>query len=370
MEPSSLRPAQPPPSPPRKVIRFPKKVKIFFTSNRFWVAVGSMATAAAVFIPIYLNCTGKKEKADSLVDIALTKMDGELGRIEISRQCRPTRQEKQKAEEAKQSIDEALRLQPRHPRAMTALGVYNLKLCRLEKAKAEFQRAMQKDRSLAAPRYNFGGTLWLEGKSKEALKYLEEARRLEPKNHRILFSLGIVQLKEGQHKEAAKTLEAAKTEDPSSVEIWEALGSAYYYDNQFENAVQTYQEAVDREPNNASARYNLGRTLWGMGKGRAAIEHLEYSVKEGGLQEAFPVFGLALYENGRRQEALDLLHDCTRKWSDHADCHEAYGVALMKEGAFSKAASEFKASLKTDPKDIENWHNLVSSLEKQCGNNL
>jgi tetratricopeptide (TPR) repeat protein len=373
MEPESkpnLRVAESPSTTPPLTFpqRAAKRARSFFSSGTFWGAIGALAAIAAIVVPITINWTKEKGEVAALVAGALTKMGGEVGRIEVSRTCRTTREQRAQAEAAKIDLDKAKGLRPRNPHLITALGIYNLKLCRLSEAKKLFEAAIRRDSNLAPPHYNLGVALWMEGHTLKALNEFETARTLDPKDYRIMYNLGVVHLQAHQLKEAIENLKNAADLDPGSSEVWENLGTAYAYNDQANEALNAYKSAVDCGSDSASAHYNLGRYLWSIGRNQEAIAPLmQAKEKDPTSPVALPFLGLTLSAVGKQSEARDIVRYCTEHWSDNADCYEVYGLILQQEHNLAAAISAWERSVELDPNDKDTWRYLAGAYREKYG---
>jgi tetratricopeptide (TPR) repeat protein len=92
---------------------------------------------------------------------------------------------------------------------------------------------------------NFIGYTWADSgiNLKEALKYIEKAYLLKPKNGFIVDSLGWVHYKLGNHKKAAQILREALELEPSDPHIYEHLGDVYSAQQKNLKALQMYRQA-------------------------------------------------------------------------------------------------------------------------------
>jgi len=91
-----------------------------------------------------------------------------------------------------------------------------------------------------------------------AIASFTQAHRLKPKLFVPVLFLGLENLKAGKMKEALAYLEEARRINPNDSNIPMYLGQAYFRLKQFKQAAASYSEVVQRDPKNGDAWYRLG----------------------------------------------------------------------------------------------------------------
>ncbi len=112
---------------------------------------------------------------------------------------------------------------------------------------------------------NLGVSLLDRGRPAEALRHLEEARRLQPWYAGAYYNLGLANMKLGRLELAVGYYVKAVRLDPSDPETRNNLGTALDSLGRYEEAVEQYRAAVRLKPHAASYE-NLARTLRRLGR--------------------------------------------------------------------------------------------------------
>jgi tetratricopeptide (TPR) repeat protein len=98
----------------------------------------------------------------------------------------------------------------------------------------------------------------------------------------------------------------------------------------YKSEVTIWQDTVEKCPNNPRAHVNLGRALFQRGRRQEAIEHWEQSLRlDPNYAEAHNNLGLALMRQGRVQEAIGHYEQALRIRPDFAEAHKNLGNALF-----------------------------------------
>ena len=77
------------------------------------------------------------------------------------------------------------------------------------------------------------------------------------------------------------------------------------------------------------------------------------------------ILGVALYQEGKSQEAIDHFSEALRIKPDHTETHNGLGVVLASQGRYQEAIAHFKEALKIKPDDAGAHNNLGLALERQ-----
>ena len=156
-------------------------------------------------------------------------------------------------------------------------------------AKKEF------DRSAAASR---------EGKSAEAIAYLQKAIAIYPRYLKAHNDLGAQLLIQGKLDEAAEALAKAVEIDPKAFNPHLNLGMVFVQQQKFSEAASELTIALSLESNSPSARLYYGLALVGLNDLTAAEKELKTAYDLGGSSHALALFHLGqLYLGKSEREA-------------------------------------------------------------------
>jgi tetratricopeptide (TPR) repeat protein len=137
----------------------------------------------------------------------------------------------------------------------------------------------------------------------KGLRYLLNARRLDPTLQNIDFDLGMAYHKQAAVPEAQRYLEAAVTSDPDNLVAARFLADVLGREAQWERATDLYRSVLAREPRNPWALYGLGRASIGLGQYEPAIAPLRAAIDaDPTIAEAHFQLAQALRQLGRRED--------------------------------------------------------------------
>jgi tetratricopeptide (TPR) repeat protein len=98
--------------------------------------------------------------------------------------------------------------------------------------------------------FHLSNKLYLQGDYVQALDYLGQARRMEPKNKYVLNLAGIVEYSLGRYKEAQETFEYLLAVDPNFMSAYLNLGNVLWESGQQDAALVTWKQGLTVSPDN------------------------------------------------------------------------------------------------------------------------
>ena len=107
---------------------------------------------------------------------------------------------------------------------------------------------------------------------KEAEKWFEQARRINPEHAAVLLAFGRLLAAKGAYKEAKSFLEQSKQKGEDSATLYSALGDANFKLGLWAEAAEAYSQALRLGRRNSAGRRALGLALAKMGRNREAEE--------------------------------------------------------------------------------------------------
>ncbi|MFW6107645.1 MAG: tetratricopeptide repeat protein [bacterium] len=216
----------------------------------------------------------------------------------------------------------------KNPRAHNNLGNAYLRRGNLERARAEFKRAME----------------------------------LMPGVAEVHYNMGALHIKKEQYDRAVQHLEVAVKAKPEMARAHNALGSALALAERFEPAVKSFRRALELEPYFIQARNGLGNAYAGIGKYDRAIEQYQV-VLAWGLEspEVYRNLGDAYREKGEPEKAEECYRRSLGVKGDSAEAHNNLGNTYKDMGEYRKAAEQYAKALEIDP-DYRIAHNNLGSI--------
>jgi len=126
-----------------------------------------------------------------------------------------------------------------------------------------------------------------------------------------------------------------------------------------QQVTDAYSGAVASAPEDLLLRENLARHLQQAGDYKGAITHWRALIERlPGVTEWITGLGLALADDGRFAEALEIFRDQLRSNSSSVDAHNNIGLTLAKSGLVDEAVDHFQQAIKLDPESAEPHSNL------------
>jgi tetratricopeptide (TPR) repeat protein len=131
-------------------------------------------------------------------------------------------------EQARQDLEEALRLNPRFPKIYTLVGTARDKTGDAKDAEAAFREALKANPDDFEANLYLGAILYKRRELDEAKGYLDRALRLKPADSMARYEAAMLKSKSGDDETAAKELELLIKDDPDWLEPHIELASLYY----------------------------------------------------------------------------------------------------------------------------------------------
>ncbi|GFE68601.1 tetratricopeptide repeat protein [Chroococcus sp. FPU101] len=182
-------------------------------------------------------------------------------------------------EEAIQSYDKAIELQPDNYNALNLRGIALRELGRLEEAIVSFDQAIEIQSNDSVAWNNKGIVLHKLGRFDESIQSYKHALALKADDHNSWFFLGYALLDLGQFAEAAKSFDTALTLKPDNHDSWFFLGYSLSNLGRLEEAIQSFDTALALKPDDYAVWYFRGITLSNLGQFEEAIQSYDKVLK-------------------------------------------------------------------------------------------
>lgn len=224
---------------------------------------------------------------------------------------------------AKESLQEALKLQPDSAMVHTELGVLAAAL----------------------------------GETENGRRWFHSALRLEPGNTEAHVNLGLLLAKEGNVAGAAAEYREALRWRTNSVAARVHLADLLATRGQNREAMTLFEQAIALDPDHPIARYDYARLLTAENRAAEAVTNFQVALRQqrGLTQDEVGAIhfqlGDVLTGLGRDTEALGEYAQSVRLIPDFPDAHRNYGAALALRGRYAEAAAEFREALRLRPQD-------------------
>jgi tetratricopeptide (TPR) repeat protein len=231
---------------------------------------------------------------------------------------------------------------------------------------------------------NLGGTLLRENRLDEAIRHLEEARRIRPDHVAAISNLGVAVQGKGRFGEAIELYREALRLKPTHVEAWLNLGHALEMTGDLDGALAAFREAKRQMPDepsigtriqailarqerpDARASYDRGNRLRDGGRLEdAATAYREAIGIDPSFADAHNNLGSVLGRQGRTEEAIAEFEKALEIAPNLSAAHNNLAIALAIRGDTARAATHLAEVLRLDPRDAVAHYNLGLLLAKQ-----
>jgi tetratricopeptide (TPR) repeat protein len=208
----------------------------------------------------------------------------------------------------------------------------------------------------------------------EAIAVFRDLKRLRPGNARHLVCLGRALKARGLSREADAMLEAAVAAGRDAIRLKPddaaahfSLGFALESSGRIDQAIAKYRDTIRLKPDDAIAHYNLGLVLKSSGKSDEAIAEFRTVIRLNPEDfRAYVSLGALLGNPLRNHSAAESEYRAAiRLKPDYAPSHYDLGIALMEQGKRDEAISEYRVAIRLKPDYAEAHCNLGLALQHQ-----
>ncbi len=160
--------------------------------------------------------------------------------------------------EAISLLEQVTPKRPNDPVLYHNLGTLYLAQGNLDKAKENFERAIQLDRSLARAHAGLADVLFRSGRTGAAALEAEIAVRLDPTPYALNLQ-GQIALRQGEREKARTAFARCLLKDPDHIEARGGMGIIAAEDGDIDTARESWEKILQMDPDNRAARENLRR---------------------------------------------------------------------------------------------------------------
>ena len=214
-------------------------------------------------------------------------------------------------DQARESLTEALRLDPNAVEVRYALAVLYEGTGRREQAAEELQQIVEQQPEFDSAHRLYGRILLSQGQVERGLDELRMAVSIRPDYAANHVALGLAYYTAGRYRDAASTFERVTQLQPDNAAALQNLGTAHHMLGDLDQAFQGYQRANALRPT-ATALSNIGTIHFAHGR----------------LAEAIEAYGKAIELNPRSPSTHINLGDAHRKRGEPSSASAAYLAAV------------------------------------------
>ncbi|MFB3923541.1 MAG: tetratricopeptide repeat protein [Terriglobia bacterium] len=192
----------------------------------------------------------------------------------------------EKFEAAYETAKEAIKLDPKYPKAYTAMGMIFTARKDWPEADAAYRESLRLDDKDASTWFLLGRSYFLRNEFNQAREAFEASLKLNPQSIRGYENLGLTLDLLGDHDGAEKAFREGVRLSHNSplpdVRVQVAYGVFLFKLNRLEESRAQLSEAVRSDPRNVDAHYELARVLLRLKQEKAAASEAEAALRVGG----------------------------------------------------------------------------------------
>lgn len=256
-----------------------------------------------------------------------------------------------KPEEARHEFEEVRKEAGDHPNVMYYLGRLEIDAHNFPAAIGDLKKAVAKP-PFPDTSYYLGFAYFKNDQLPDAAKWLEDAVKLNPRDARVTYQLGLVYRKQGREQEARETLARSETlrqrnSDESKVRL-ECAQKLQSGPQQEARAIcdQLYDD------NNADKLTELGSLYGQHGQPEAALKPLKRAA-ELAPQSPQTQYNLALtyFQLNQIDQARVPLQAALKRWPDLFQLNALYGAVLLKSHQLKEGHAALRHAHDLNPSD-------------------
>jgi tetratricopeptide (TPR) repeat protein len=275
-------------------------------------------------------------------------------------------------------LESALRADPRFARAHAALARAFQARYRetgdaswADRARDSAQEALRLEPGDVEVRRSLARILADRGRLTEAIEELKRAAALKPEADETPRLLSEVLVDAGQKDAALEQARGAVALRPGYAPNHRALGWVHFAAGRFLDAATSYRRAAELQPDNAWAHQMLGTSLHAAGDLAGAVAPYEEAIRLAPDARAWANLGLVYYATGRPADAVRAYEEAARLEPTSGTIRRSLGDVRARAGGPSAAEGDWKAAivlsreaLRVNPRDALQLANVAICLAK------
>jgi len=198
--------------------------------------------------------------------------------------------------------------------------------------------------------YSRGLELRQAGKLPEAIRYFDEAIRLDPGLARYYIHRGFAHLENKDFESARSDFQRAAIIEPDYVWSYIGLGDAFYQKQEYQQALEPYRKALELGGAKAEVQTRLHNVYRGLGDYDRALAVVEQVLKEQKKNHnAWYLSGLDYYDKGDYRQALANFDKAIALKPGEAVYYFQRGLAHYQLKSYPAADEDFSRALILKP---------------------
>lgn len=188
----------------------------------------------------------------------------------------------------------------------------------------------------------------------QALGLLEQAMRLDPRNHELAFFLGETYFNEGRAGDALRYFVITLGERQEHFESLVYCGVLFHQQGDEERAEGLLRHAASRYPETFLPAFSLGAISASRDRFEDAVVYLEHAAASAdAVPAAFYLLASCRFALGEGKKAITPLEEAVSRDPAFAEAHFLLGLAYLERGFTRRALDALRQSLRLEPMGLE-----------------
>lgn len=198
-----------------------------------------------------------------------------------------------------------------------------------------------------------------------AAEIYQSILKAAPEHSETLYQFGVMANMTGQHGLAADLItRAMRQAGTRGVSYLSELAPALALSGRHQEALDTFRRVVDARPDDATAHYNMGNLLNGLGQPEEAAKSFHRAViLVPDFAEAHANLGATLHMAKRYEEAATAYRGALKTLGHNADLHHNLGAVCHAQGKYEDAAAAYRRAVELAPNRLEFRQKLAATLQ-------
>ena len=194
-----------------------------------------------------------------------------------------------------------------------------------------------------------------------AVGLLENAHRLDPRNHELAYFLAETFFNDGGNEVALEYFERVLAVKADHFESLVYGGVLWHQQDDGDRAEDRLKRAVALFPDSFLPAFSLGAVYAARGRLALAAAFLERAIEIDAIPQAFYLLGGCCYEMGKVTAAIRHLREAVRLDPAFEEAHHLLGLACLDRRWYRKALAAFREGQRLRPNRLD-YQELVAFL--------
>lgn len=197
------------------------------------------------------------------------------------------------------------------------------------------------------------------GNISEIKKIYKKLIEKNPKEHRLIYQLGLAEYQEGNYQIAIAYFQQAIEISSLSPTYYKELGNCFKHLKMYDLAVSNYQKALRIDPQNPDVYYDFGNLYLIKGDIESAIENFRKVILyDPGYLNAYINLGIALEKKGRSSDAVSIFSKALSLSPENELVYHNLGNSFCSLGKIEAAIDAYEKAIALKPQFAEAHFNL------------